>query len=532
MPEFLSPVDIGNRALQRVGAQFMNPSLGFAEKSNRAAQVALCYGKLRRAELQRSVWTFATRRAAIRPIGFQTALLQPTLWSAAVTYFVGSIVADVRGTLWESTVRNNLGNQPGIDFLSWVPYFGPQTCELFHSSVFFTPPAVTTTPAFRLNTPQIAYHKSELVYTIKGDGTFNVYKSLVDGNGVHPALPNQWSVNTRYKLDDVVNVFPSWAVGTTYSQGQTVLYTDGNYYSSLINSNLGNVPPSSAADWALMPVLVLQTEFNFQTPSPFTTAPPFVPGTTPIDEWNTLATYNIGQFVIWNAATYVSLINNNTGNFPSNASDWAQCTGGTVYQSLVDFNLGNAPGSSPSQWTTTFTLGGGNSLWVQIGGAAFPNGVGINAFQLTYPIGSGPVQDTWSKNAYMLPANYLRRCAQDPSAGRVSLFGAPTNLSERDWVIESGFLVTTDAMPVTFRFVADVQNVAGTNGQQGFPDLFCEMLSCSIALEICEPLTQSTRKKSVIAQEYKFRRTEAITVDAIETGAEEPPLDDFITARQ
>lgn len=521
MPEFNTPVDIGNRALQRVGARLMGSS-GFNENSKEASQVSFCYGKLRQAELQRNVWTFATERTALRPVNPKTAILQPTLWSSTVTYFLGSVVADALGTLWESTQRDNLGNQPGVSLSAWKPYFGPMTAEPFQSSAFF---AATTnsgiSSSFLTITNAIAYYIAELVYTIKGDGTFNVYKSLVDGNGVHPALPNQWSVDNEYKTDDVVNVYPNWSSVTTYSQGQTVLYTDGNTYSSLINSNTDNIPPNSPTDWALMPTLTLVNQFNPQATS---TNPQFIPGTTPIAEWNIFATYGLGSFVMWNASIYVSLVSTNTGNFPSTAN-WAQCTGGTLYQSLVDFNLGNTPASSASQWTTTFTLGGGNPLWIQIGGSAFPNGVGIAAFQLTYPAGSGPVNQSFTKNAYHLPSGYLRKAAQDPSAGRSSWLGAPGNLNERDWVIEDKFLVTTDSAPIVFRFVADKQNV------QEFKPLFCEMLSCSIALEICEPLTQSTAKKQVAAQEYKMRRTEAISQDGIETGSEEPPLDDFIATR-
>lgn len=522
MPEFNTPVDIANRALQRVGAKLMGSS-GFSENSKEASQTSFCYGKLRRAELQRNVWTKATRKACLRPINPQTAILQPTAWSNTVTYFLGSIVSDSAGTLWESTVRNNLNNQPGVSLSSWEPYFGPMTAEPFQSSAFFSDITETgIVSAFSNSTTfALAYYKSELTYTIKGDGTFNVYKSLVDGNGVHPALPNQWSVDTIYKTDDVVNVYPNWAVGTSYSKGQTVLYTDGNAYSSLINGNIGNIPPSSPTDWALMPTLTLMSEIN---PNTLTSPIQFVPSVTPIDEWNILNTYDLGDFVMWNAAIYLSLAAGNTGNYPS-GSDWVQCTGGTLYQSLVDFNQGNTPASSGSQWTTTFTLGGGNSLWIQIGGSAFPNGVNIAAFQLTYPVGSGPVSQSWSKNAYYLPGGYLRRAPQDPSAGRTSWLGAPGNLNEQDWVIENNFLVSWDSFPIILRFVADVQNV------QEFPDLFCEMLSCSIALEICEPLTQSTAKKQVAAQEYKMRRTEAISQNGIEVGAQEPPLDDFIATR-
>src|ERR1700761_8166202 len=102
MPEFNTPVDIANRGLQHCGAELMDPVLGFQEISKAARQTSFVYGKLRRAELERNVWTFATRRAALRPIDTPTMLLMPTVWISTVSYYRGSIVDDGTGTLWIS----------------------------------------------------------------------------------------------------------------------------------------------------------------------------------------------------------------------------------------------------------------------------------------------------------------------------------------------------------------------------------------------------------------------------------------------
>jgi len=87
MAEFLTPTDIGNRAAQHCGAEMMDAVLGFTEQSKVGRQVSFVYGKLRRAELERNVWTFATRRAALGAIDANTLLLAPTLWASTVTYF-------------------------------------------------------------------------------------------------------------------------------------------------------------------------------------------------------------------------------------------------------------------------------------------------------------------------------------------------------------------------------------------------------------------------------------------------------------
>lgn len=553
MPEFQSPADIGNRALQHCGADLMDATLGFTEQSQRARAVSFAYGKLRRAELAKAVWSFACKRTALRPIDGNTLLLAPSLWSESVTYFVGSIVTDANGTPWESKSRNNSGinNQPGQGSPLWQPYFGPMTVMLYDSST--------------------SYFAGELVYTAAGDGTYNVFRSLLNGNAVHPALPNQWSTDTTYFKNNVVQQFPAWSNGTTYSAGQGALYTDGNVYVSLVGSNIGNVPPSSSAQWAKMPTLTLASLLVPQ--QDFTQTSP--PGTTPIAEWSQELSYVTGNFVMFNAAVYVAIAAS-SGQFPDAAGStyWTAVTNGTLWMSLTDLNIGNSPANTPAAWnsgttyaignvvaasdgynytskvnanlnnnpangaapgdwtqggytawTTTFTQGGGNSQWMQIGGAAFPNGVGLEGLNITYPLGSGPSNQGWTRNCYRLPANFLRVSPQAPKAGNTSWIGSPTNLSVTDWEYDDDYLVTWDTGVILYRFVTDVQDVTKFN------DLFCEMLACSIGTEVAEPLTQSTAKLAVIKKLYDEKRINAVQQNAIEQGEEEPPLDDFLTCR-
>lgn len=550
MAEFLSPVDIANRALQHCGSNPIDPTLGFSENSQRAAECAFAYGKLRRAELQRNLWTFATRRTPIRKVDSNTMLLKPALYVASTTYFAGSIVQDQSGTLWSSRIRNNLGNDPQNSPSAWEPYFGPLGVSLYDSSQ--------------------AYFCEEIVYTSAGDGTYNVYRSLINGNAIHPALPNQWSETTVYFKNQVVQVFPAWAIGTTYSQGQTVTGPDGNVYSSLINANLANSPPTSGG-WALKPVLTLQSQMvplsgaNLVQP----------PQSSPIQEWQPTQSYSIGNFVLFNGLEYLSIGASNTGNEPPAATFWVAVAGGSLYMSLIDLNTRNNPSTTTiaawssattysigqqvtgsdgviytsvtngntnndpttdggtnwtntgilSPWTTVFTQGGGNSLWVQIGGSSFSTGVGLDAMSIMWPVSGGPHSDNLNRNFYRLPAGYLRRAPQMPSAGKTSFLGFPSNLPAADWEYNGDYLVTWESRPILFRFVADVQDVTS------FTDLFCEGLACRIALEIIERLTQSTNKFEMIAKTYTKFMTEARTVGGIEAGTVSPPLDDFITTR-
>jgi hypothetical protein len=244
MTAFRVPPDIGNRALQHVGAQRMDPLLGFSDPSSRgAAEIAFSYDKLREAELQRRVWTFATRRQMLRPIDTTTMLLVPTLWSSLTTYFAGSIVADQNNNLWISRIPNNLGNNPLLT-QAWDPYFGPLTISAFGGS--------GTT----------SYSAGELVYTYSGNGTSLIYLSLINGNGDVPGTATTYSSTVTYFKNQVVtfgstpymslidlnlNNEPDLApalfnIATTYAVGNKVGGSDGAIYQSVGSGNIGHDP--------------------------------------------------------------------------------------------------------------------------------------------------------------------------------------------------------------------------------------------------------------------------------------------------
>ncbi len=540
---FLVDVDIANRALQHCGVPRIDPTLGFSEVSQRANETSSAYGKIKRAELEGNIWTFATRRASLRPLDSNTMLIAPAMWGPTPTYFKGSIVSDSTSFLWRSRVVSNLNNQPGQPgaIFAWEPYFGPVTAALYDST--------------------IAYQMDEIVYTAPGDGTYNVFMSLFDGNAVDPSLPNQWSSTTAFFKNQVVQAYPAWAVGTTYAQGATVGYTDGNTYTSLAGGNVGHIPSTSSANWAPVPVLILAAT---------------APQSSPIIEWNVGTTYSLSNFVLFNGTPYLSIANANTANYPNAAgsTSWVALSGGTLYMSLIDLNINNNPASAPAlwavgttyttgnkvggsdgviyssvgagnvgfdpvsdggvhwtntgvlnPWTTVFIQGGGNSQWLQIGGALAPAGVGLTTPDLRWPSGSGPWSDSSTKNAYRLPAGYLRLADQNPKAGVVSWLGAPGNPPENDWTFEGDYFVSWESRPIVFRFVADVVDVSK------FPSTFCEAFAARLGMEVCGILTQSTVKTDDIRKEYQKWIGIATMKSGIEKGAVMPPLDDLLACR-
>jgi hypothetical protein len=549
MTAFRSNTDIGNRALQHCGANRMDPVLGFADTSVRgAAEIAFCYDMLREAELSRRVWTFATRRQVLRAIDTNTMKIVPALYSAVTTYFDGSIVADQSGNYWISRIANNLGNDPLLTTY-WEPYFGPLTASEYDST--------------------ISYFAGEVVYIAVGDGTYATFLSLINGNSVDPSLPNLWNSTAIYSQNQVVEYFPGWAVGTSYSAGATVLYTDGNFYTSLTSANIGHIPPSSAANWILTPTLSLTSQ---AVPSSTLNT---TPGSSPVVEWAGGTTYSLGSFVMFEEVEYVSIANANTGNLPNAAAStfWAAVSLGTLYMSLINLNSGNNPANAPvlwavgttyaagnkvggsdgniyssvgsgntgnnpvtdagvhwtntgvlNPWTTVFTQGGGNDQWLQIGGAAFPFGVALTPLVIVYPFGVGPSSQSITANAFHLPAGYLRLCSQQPKTG-VNNLGGPSGKDYNDWLIEGNLLVSSDSGPLPFRFITNFTDVARMH------TMFCEGLAARVGLEVCETVTQSTAKLQTIGKIYDRWISEAGQVDAIEDGFEDMPDDELISVR-
>lgn len=478
---FLDSLDIANRAVQMLGGeQIASPT----EDSSRQVELTFAYDKLKRPELQRNVWTFAVRKAVLRAIGTGTMFLVPSAWNAGTTYQPGSIVADTNNVYWITTQEQNINNAPGGNNTAWTPYYGPLTITPYNQTYSgATVWSSGTTYAIG-------------VYVLYGGA---VYASLASGNlNNNPSTATAWwSVvvpSTAYYAGELVYVPGSGSgTGPTFNGGYQI-------YLSLINQN-GDSPP---------------------TPTP----------------WNASTVYYGGQQVQYSGTFYTSVIEYNVGNTPqASVAAWSATTAYTtgqqvtgsnnfIYQALSN-NSGNDPTTDggvhwqplniPNAWTVS-TANPSDINWLAIN-ASMKNLI------LVYPIGSGPSSETFTKNVFHLPANYLRMAPQDPKAGSVSILGAPTGDIYEDWAFENSYIVSEDIGPIVLRFVADIVNVKEMH------DLFCEGLANRMAYECCEKLTQSDAKKVQLGQAYNKFMTDARTVNAIETGADEPPMDDWISTR-
>lgn len=116
---------------------------------------------------------------------------------------------------------------------------------------------------------------------------------------------------------------------------------------------------------------------------------------------------------------------------------------------------------------------------------------------------------------YPLPSDYVRLLPNDEGY----------NLNSNDWQIEAGYIVTDDSDPLNIRYIYDLEDPNIMDA------LFREALSCRLALELCEELTQSNQKKESLRLDYKDAIREARRVNAILNVAGKPPEDEWITIR-
>jgi hypothetical protein len=355
--DFKVPVDIANRALQRVGAlRITAPDTLLNPITRNSSEVAFCYDKLRRAELRRNIWTFAIRKAVLRPIDPTTAKLVPVAWSNTATYPMGAIVSYIDGEIYQARFSVGVNVEPDINPTSWQQYFGPMTVTV-------------------------------------------------------------WSQN------GVANGPQPWSAVVNYALGSQAIGSDNYVYSSLINGNLNNNPVGDGGVHWYQVALAANGPGYYAGELVYTPVGPN-PGVylslttsnsdnpTTIPAYVSTQTYNTGQTVVSNATTFQSNIDFNVGQtpqalwlvgttYPANAIVLA--SDNNLYSSVAGGNIGHNPvGDAGVHWTLI-----GVAPWILVPGTQSGQMQGINwlklastiaALQITYPVGSGPSNQSATRN--------------------------------------------------------------------------------------------------------------------------------------
>lgn len=123
----------------------------------------------------------------------------------------------------------------------------------------------------------------------------------------------------------------------------------------------------------------------------------------------------------------------------------------------------------------------------------------------------------WGRaNAFQLPSDCVRLLPPYPE----------DNLASRDWQVEGRKIYTDDDSPLYVRFIKSVTNV------DDMDPLFRRALAATMALLMCEELTQSNTKKADITTFRKDTLAEARRTNAIESRPAVTPEDPWLAARR
>lgn len=328
----------------------------------------------------------------------------------------------------------------------------------------------------------------------------------------NPPVPANVTTGATATLGTMLLVPAAWDITKNYIVGSLVSYNTKVYFSR--TTNIGSQPDTAPADWSQY--------FGPRTVEPYDTT-----GKT---------TYYPGELVYTLAGTVpaIFLALAQTTDVPTVTPAWIATTyynnGDTVtatdtfkYQSKLDLNVNiNPVGDAGVHWAPLpvtnqpDTHAGAN--WLQMDAT-------VKSITFVYPVGTGPSFQTNTRNIYFLPYGYLRKAPQNPKAGINPFLGGPSGAWSDDWEFQGSHLLTRQSGVLILRFAADIADVTLMDS------MFCEGLSCRVAIEVCEPLTQSVSKLSGITAEYRQFMGDARQVNGIEIGPVEPPEDDFITCR-
>lgn len=240
-------------------------------------------------------------------------------------------------------------------------------------------------------------------------------------------------------------------------------------------------------------------------------------GADSADLYDATVTYFQGEYVYENDVLYISIAPDNLGNAVTDTAywtrlsveDWAQFTiyeigdrvvlDDVTYVSLTASNQNKSPDANPSDWAVT------TSMTLAAASYTIPTQAGVNL--------------------YRLPTGFMREAPQDPKRGSYMPLGAPSAGAYSDLIYEGNHFLSFQAGPFHFRHVADIMS------PDDWDPMFLNGYSCAAALEVCEPITQSTGKLKNISSFYDKFMSEARTVNAIEQGPVESPEDSYITSR-
>lgn len=120
------------------------------------------------------------------------------------------------------------------------------------------------------------------------------------------------------------------------------------------------------------------------------------------------------------------------------------------------------------------------------------------------------------RQSYTLPGDFLFLAPEETTR---------RNPRPRDWEIEGQAIISDDPSPINVRYVST--NIT----ESMFDALFAEAFSASLAMAVCEELTNSNTKKTDARQYYGELISQARKRGAMENAPQRAPTCSFITVR-
>lgn len=175
---FLTPVSVANRALQHLGIPRI---VAFTDSSKQAKETNFLIDMVRRAELRRSIWTFATRRAVLRANAATSKLVTFDTYSSVQAYTAGDIVQTSDGYLWLNVLANT-GTTPGAGGIAppWVPYFGSVMAHAHDTATSYFPGDVVFITT--------AYYICNLAHSNQTPPNATYWHAIADAVGAVPTV--------------------------------------------------------------------------------------------------------------------------------------------------------------------------------------------------------------------------------------------------------------------------------------------------------------------------------------------------------
>lgn len=140
--------------------------------------------------------------------------------------------------------------------------------------------------------------------------------------------------------------YSDWSISTAYSLNNTVRGSDGYYYISITNNNLGNDPTTSAVNWSKIVGIV---------------------------DWNTNETYSINDTVRYNGLLYRSTANSNLNSPPDTLVDWVSLAPASTADAVVTITTPDTRLASDGNGDVYVRSNGVDNLRVDANGNTYVN---------------------------------------------------------------------------------------------------------------------------------------------------------------